>query len=138
MFSADVSKSTPVAEGAWLSQSRGASRIFLAGTSRLLEQNISAGNSNVVFFLNTIDWLSEDADLVAVRSKGVKLRPFTRQLGDASRQMVKFIALLLMPLLVVAAGMVRWQSRRRAKAMARERLLREPAPVASVVSALAS
>lgn len=129
LFPNSVAKSTPVAGGAWLAQSKTVSRILVAGTSKILEQNISAGMSNLVFFLNTVDWLSEDADLVAVRSKGVKLRAFTRQLGDASRQIVKFASILLMPLLVVGFGLARWQARRRWKAQVTQRLV-EPQPAA--------
>ncbi|MBI2069328.1 MAG: GldG family protein [Elusimicrobia bacterium] len=120
---ADLAKSTPLVAGPWLTESKNDIRIFLAGTSKLVDTNIPADRSNQIFFLNVVDWLSEDADLVAVRSKGAKLRPFTRALSDHARQLVKFAAMLLMPAGVVAAGVANWRRRRRWKALVRDRIL---------------
>lgn len=117
---ADLEKSTPPASGAWLAQSKNRSRIILVGTSKIVDQSIPAGASNLVFFLNVVDWLSQDADLAAVRSKGMKIRPFTRTLSDYQRTLVKFASILLMPVCVAAAGFAGWRRRKRWKASVRE------------------
>ncbi|MBI4370313.1 MAG: GldG family protein, partial [Elusimicrobia bacterium] len=120
-----VASSTSSASS-WLKESAGTSRVLLVGTSKLLDSRIPADASNQIFFLNSVDWLSEDADLVAVRSRGAKLRPFTRELGDIGRQMVKLTSLLLMPVVVVLAGLAIWGRRIRWKKNLRRELHVEP------------
>ncbi|MBI4062983.1 MAG: GldG family protein [Elusimicrobia bacterium] len=111
----EIAKSTPAAAGSWLKESKATTRVLLVGTSKLVDQNIAAGLSNDVFFLNAVDALSQDPDLVAVRSKGAKLRPFTLALGDAARQIVKLGCVTLMPILVVFGAFARFNKRRQWK-----------------------
>ncbi|MFC2062131.1 Gldg family protein, partial [Elusimicrobiota bacterium] len=46
-------------------------RMIITANSRFINENLLVTPSNANFFLNTIDWLAADPDLIAIRSKGV-------------------------------------------------------------------
>jgi ABC-type uncharacterized transport system involved in gliding motility auxiliary subunit len=67
-----------------------------------------AGNRD--FFLNTVAWLAEDADLISIRPR----EPEDQRLflSQAQQQTIAFVALLLLPGLFVGLGIWSWWSRR--------------------------
>lgn len=70
--------------------------------------------SNRTFFVNIVDWLTQDESLITIRSREVTTRPL-KEISDRQRQMVKYANVFGPPVLVVLLGVWRWQSRRRAK-----------------------
>lgn len=79
---------------------------FLNG-SLLGQQAVS---QNVQFALNAVDWMAQDAGLLAVRSKTVEPRPL-RPVGDGARPWIKYANMLGPVLLVVLLGLARWRWR---------------------------
>lgn len=67
---------------------------------------------NVNFFVNAVDWLSDDTGLNELRTKGISSRPL-EDLEDDERTMIKYLNFLLPLVLVVVYGGVRSQIRRR-------------------------
>lgn len=61
---------------------------------------------NVSLLSNAIDWLSDDTGLIALRTKGVAIRPI-REVDETTRNILKYTNLLLPILLVVGYGVVR-------------------------------
>ncbi len=66
-----------------------------------------------------IDFLSGNHDIPEMRSKGLELNPL-RDTGDAMKLALKIFNIVVLPLLVVAAGLVVWRRRlsRRKRIMA--------------------
>lgn len=104
----------------WLSSSQKEGRIILCSSSRMLDPQVTASMSNQVFLLNAVDWLSQDADLISIRSRGVKIRPFVVAPGYWMRQAIKIISLFLGPLLIAFLGLWNWRRRLKWKASLKE------------------
>jgi gliding-associated putative ABC transporter substrate-binding component GldG len=66
---------------------------------------------NVSLLSNTIDWLSDDTGLIALRTKGVTSRPID-ELEDSTKTIIKYTNFALPLLLVMVYGLVRFQYNR--------------------------
>jgi len=89
------------------------SRLIVVGdadfaTNGFLRQN----QENLVFFSNLVDGLTQDLDLIMIRSKSVTDRPLS-ELSFAMKQLVKYINILLATIIVIAYGFVRSYIRRK-------------------------
>jgi ABC-type uncharacterized transport system involved in gliding motility auxiliary subunit len=67
---------------------------------------------NLAFTLNAVDWLAQDEDLIAIRSKDRRPPPLLFE-SPAIREGVKYANLVGLPLLVGLAGVIRLIRRRR-------------------------
>jgi ABC-type uncharacterized transport system involved in gliding motility auxiliary subunit len=67
-----------------------------------------SGNGN--FFLNTVNWLTEEEDLIAIQPKTSS--PRTIQLSPSQGRLIFFVSLVILPLLVLVAGISVWVRRR--------------------------
>ena len=72
--------------------------------------SILSFNGNRDLFLNMINWLSSDEDLISIRPKD----PEDRRLSLNRRQMtmIFYTSVLLLPLAVIGAGVSVWWKRR--------------------------
>lgn len=94
-------------------------QIVVVGNSRMFEGPLLRQfPSNVVLFLNLIDWLTLGDTLIGIRSRAVQDRPLT-EISDAQKATVKFLATFGTPIVVVAFGLIRTALRRRRKTSAR-------------------
>lgn len=66
---------------------------------------------NVSLMANSIDWLSDDTGLIALRTKGVTSRPID-ELEDSTKTILKYSNFLAPLLLVIGYGLVRMQQNR--------------------------
>ncbi len=66
---------------------------------------------NLNFIVNAIDWLSDDTGLIDLRTKEVNSRPLD-QMDDGKKALLKYLNFLLPILLIIGAGLFRWQYRR--------------------------
>jgi gliding-associated putative ABC transporter substrate-binding component GldG len=97
-------------------------RILVAGSSQMTLDPIvavlarlhRAGDlaANQAFLLNSIDWLTQEQDLIEIRAKGVE-NPRLNEISDSTRNLVKYGNILAWPLLFVVLGVVRWAIRSR-------------------------
>lgn len=71
---------------------------------------INPDNAN--FFVNAIDWLSDDTGLIQLRTKAVFMRPLD-QVSDTSRLIIKVVNFTLPILLIIAYGIWRMSSNRK-------------------------
>jgi len=85
-------------------------RIFVMANGEFLISRNRLQRASVVLLQNLIDWLVQDEDLIAIRSKG-NLRPL-EPLEPSQAALIKYVNILGVPLLFVIAGIVRWRLRR--------------------------
>ncbi len=86
-------------------------RLALLGTSRFIDSSVARDQSNLSFFLNIVDWLVQETDLIEIRNKGVLFRPL-KKISDSSRIAFKYINIFLSPFILLLAGMLVWKSSR--------------------------
>ncbi len=90
-------------------------RLLIAGSAALLDNEFIEG-SNTVMVLNMLDWLSYDAALIELRSRGVSQRPLY-PLNQAERQFFKSLWIFALPALVLMLGLWRWLALRKRRAV---------------------
>ncbi len=85
-------------------------RFVVVGSSGWVANNIIRFNGNRDMFLNMLNWLSSDEDLISIRPK----EPEDRRISLTRRQMnaVFYTSVLGLPLLVVVGGLWIWWRRR--------------------------
>lgn len=72
---------------------------------------------NYIFMHNAVDYLIGDSELVTLRSREITTRPL-QELDDAARARLKWINILLPPLLIIGLGILRWKTEaKRAKSI---------------------
>lgn len=105
-------KKGPLALGAAGSVKSGGKegRFVAVGSSSWIGNNILRFNGNRDLFLNMMNWLSSDEDLISIRPK----EPEDRRLNLSRRQMsmIFFSSVVGLPLIVIAGGMMVWWKRR--------------------------
>ena len=67
-----------------------------------------SGNGN--FFLNTVNWLTEEADLISIQPRTSS--PRTIQLNPSQGRLLFFVSVILLPLAVLVLGIFVWLRRR--------------------------
>jgi ABC-type uncharacterized transport system involved in gliding motility auxiliary subunit len=67
-----------------------------------------SGNGNL--FLNTINWLAEEADLISIQAKTAS--PRIIQLTATQGRILFFVSVIILPLVVLVAGITVWVRRR--------------------------
>jgi hypothetical protein len=92
------------------------SRVAVIGTSNLLNEQV-LGPQTAAFVLNLVDWLSLDAKMLEMRTRGFADAPLKKELSDGARNGAKIGNTIGVPMLLALIGVVRWrlrESRRRA------------------------
>lgn len=80
-------------------------QVVLMGTTYFcIDQQVP---SNMTFFLNAVDWLSLGDELIGIRSRQATDRPL-RDVGEGTKRLIRTVAILFMPLVVVLVGIARW------------------------------
>jgi ABC-type uncharacterized transport system involved in gliding motility auxiliary subunit len=85
-------------------------RFVVVGCSSWVANSFLRFNGNRDLFLNMMNWLSSDEDLISIRPK----EPEDRRLNMSARQMtlVFYESVLMIPLIIVVAGVGVWWKRR--------------------------
>ncbi len=94
--------------------------VFSDGEFVVSGQGRRSGQSedNISLMANTVDWLSDDTGLIALRTKGVETRPI-KEVSESRRSFLKWLNFLL-PLAIVlfyGVGRYQWRQRQRNKRM---------------------
>jgi ABC-type uncharacterized transport system involved in gliding motility auxiliary subunit len=85
-------------------------RVVAVGDADFASNNFLGFQGNQDFFLNTVAWLAEDADLISIRPKEPENQ--TLFLSRQKQRMVAWVALVILPLAFVIAGVATWWRRR--------------------------
>ena len=81
----------------------------------------NATPNNVALMLNLVDWLSLDNNLIAIRTRSIKDRTMNADLlqeGSAKPNVIRWINILLMPIILIIVGIIIYLNRREAVAPA--------------------
>jgi ABC-type uncharacterized transport system involved in gliding motility auxiliary subunit len=85
-------------------------RIAVVGDSDFVKNNYYNLSGNGNFFLNIANWLTEESDLISIQPK--TQTPRTIQLTSVEMSFMKLVVLYLLPLGVLALGLLVWFRRR--------------------------
>ncbi len=85
-------------------------RFVVVGSSGWAANNILRFNGNRDLFMNMMNWLSSDEDLISIRPKEPEDRRLTLSRGQMSR--IFYSSVVGLPLLVIVAGLAVWWRRR--------------------------
>jgi ABC-2 type transport system permease protein len=88
-------------------------RVVLLGTSAIAENRAlppNASGANPDIFLSTLDWLSQQDDLIGISPKPANAVPLS--LTDQQLRLNYFVTLVLLPLLIAALGVLVFVRRR--------------------------
>ncbi|MCX6744292.1 MAG: GldG family protein [Candidatus Parcubacteria bacterium] len=86
--------------------------IAVANSNFIDDQNLQRFPDNAVFFLNAVDYLTMGPELISIRAKALTDRPI-KTLDDEAKMIVKAINIILIPLLVIIIGIVRFYRRKK-------------------------
>ena len=89
-----------------------AGRIVVVGTSQWAENRAMGSRTlgNRDLFMNMINWLSADEDLISIRPKSTEDRPLT--LTAQKLNLVFWLSVIIFPLGIVGFGLATWWKRR--------------------------
>jgi gliding-associated putative ABC transporter substrate-binding component GldG len=85
-------------------------RVFVAGSSTMLNEQV-LGPPNAALFMNTIDWMVLDANMLAMRTRQAGEAPLEPDVSDTTKSATKALNVIGIPLLLIAYGVVRWRMR---------------------------
>jgi gliding-associated putative ABC transporter substrate-binding component GldG len=85
-------------------------RIIVVGDGDFMKDDFAGNRGNITFFVNIVDFLADDADLITIRSKNIAQPPL-EQVSDGTKKLLKYGDLIIPPLLVVGYGLLRWRRR---------------------------
>jgi ABC-2 type transport system permease protein len=105
-------ETTPRVLGTEVQEGPPTGRVVVVGDADFLT-DVFARNAteNLIFALNAIDWLTQSDALLSIRSKQRTPRPLVFE-SDTSKQAIKYLNLIGVPLLFVLLGTVRLMRRR--------------------------
>lgn len=86
-------------------------QIIVVGTGGLLTQ---LNPNSAKFFLNCIDWLTLGDTLIGIRSHSITSRPLN-EVSGLTKNFIKYLCTIGIPLLVVIIGLIRYLLKRRVK-----------------------
>lgn len=109
-YAAEATQSSAPGAAPPLAQSKGESRLIVAGTSFIFQDDFM-GRPNQALLMNVADWLLLDPALLAMRSRGLQLASLKTDLTDGTRNAAKFGNAFGLPLALAALGLVRWRMR---------------------------
>jgi ABC-type uncharacterized transport system involved in gliding motility auxiliary subunit len=87
-----------------------AGRFVVVGSSQWIGNNFIRFNGNRDMFLNMINWLSADEDLISIRPKAPEDRPLN--MTPQKINALYWLSIWIFPLAVVGFGMATWWKRR--------------------------
>ncbi|HSL24270.1 MAG TPA: DUF4350 domain-containing protein [Vicinamibacterales bacterium] len=109
-LAAAVSAQAPEAPAPAEGQSKPETRVVVFGDSDFAS-NVALGvQGNRDFFLNTVNWLAQHEDMIAIRSKEPSDRRLTMTAGE--QRALVLLSLLVIPGLIIIAGVHAWWRRR--------------------------
>ena len=85
-------------------------RVVVVGSSGWVGNGILKFNGNRDLFLNMLNWLSSDEDLISIRPKDPENRPLA--LNRSQMSSIFYMSVVLLPLAVIASGVSVWWKRR--------------------------
>jgi ABC-type uncharacterized transport system involved in gliding motility auxiliary subunit len=86
-------------------------RLVVVGDSDFASNGFFGSQGNGNLFLNTVTWLAQDENFISIRPKNPEDRRLT--MTEAQGRLVSYVAVLLLPLSIMVAGVSVWMKRRK-------------------------
>lgn len=86
-------------------------RMVVVADGDFMRDRSARNPENLAFFLNIVDWLSQDEGLITIRARESTSRPLDPTLTDGARWRYKYANIFGPAVLVVVAGIIRWRVR---------------------------
>lgn len=108
-------------ESTYLEAAQKPGRIIVIGSAGLpMDEKLAQLNRinrrqvlyNFAFVQNTLDWLTNEEDLIAVRMKNVDDPPIEKELSEGTKSAAKWGNIIGIPLAFMLFGVIRWRIRR--------------------------
>ncbi len=107
----DSTANRPLADASYPKDSKD-TRVVVIGEGNFITDGYLQNPANRAFFLNTVDWLSQDESLLEIRTRDATTRPLA-EVAPASKSAIKYGLMLSPVALLVLFGIWRWQSSKR-------------------------
>jgi gliding-associated putative ABC transporter substrate-binding component GldG len=96
-----------------ITQSLEQSQIIVIGDSDFISDNyLKRFPNNGTFFLNAVDYLTLDSDLINIRSKTIQERPL-KDISDGWKTFIKVLNIIIIPLIIIIIGLVKFYLRKK-------------------------
>ncbi len=109
-LAAAVSAAAPDAPAPGNGQSKAETRVVVFGDSDFASNLALGVQGNRDFFLNAVNWLAQQENMIAIRAKEPSDRRLT--MTAAQQQLVYWLSLIVIPGLIILAGVQTWWRRR--------------------------
>ncbi len=97
------------------------SKIAVIGSEHILyDFFLQMNENNIVFLQNIVDWYTLGEELIGIRSKQIIQRP-VKDLRDSERVYIKWIAILVIPLILLIFGLVKYTVKKHSRKLAMKR-----------------
>jgi gliding motility-associatede transport system auxiliary component len=113
----DKNVSLPPGSDAPIDQAETPGRLLVVGSSRWVsDDNISLARYvptyqvDLLFFLNSVDWLAQDKALSSIRAKAMTSRPVTVN-SESTPMVLQAVNIVGVPLAFILFGLLRWRVR---------------------------
>jgi len=95
-------------------------RILVVGDGEFMADEAGGGiQENLNMFINAVDYLVGDEELISIRSREVTARPL-KELSDGARRALKWANILGPSTLIIALGLYRWRGNRKRRNLLEE------------------
>ncbi len=88
--------------------------IFVPSSNFMREDAAGKAEGNQTFVINSVDYLAGDEGLIEIRSRETEYRPL-KPVKNSTRQIIKWLNILLPSLLLIVYGILRWRKESRRK-----------------------
>ncbi len=105
----DTASTTPLPQ--YNDLSLDVTNLVAVGCGSFVTDEFRRNQAGFIFLLNLADWLTQDKGLISIRSRANTIRTL-EPVSDATRNLLKYVNILAMPLAIVIFGLVRWQVKR--------------------------
>ena len=100
--------------GTQLNASQKSSKIVLIGDADFANEEQRPGKDNITFFVNMVDYLSDDVGLTQIRSKDTSEAPI-QDVSDSTKKLIKYFNLIFPPVSVLLVGLFIWNRKKNKK-----------------------
>lgn len=107
----DTAKDAPVYSGPKIDFATKESKQIVIGDGDFANEEQKPPRDNIIFFINMIDYLSDDMGLSEIRGKDSSEAPI-EEVTDTTKKFIKYFNLIVPPALVLVVGFFIWNKRK--------------------------
>jgi gliding-associated putative ABC transporter substrate-binding component GldG len=94
-----------------INESQKDSKMVLIGDGDFADENSKVPKENIIFFLNLVEYLSDDVGLSQIRTKEASDIPLPK-IAESTKQLYKYLNVILPPSIILIIGFFVWNKRK--------------------------